>query len=310
MKINNCPECGIEINRKPTEFKKLKGLATCSKECRAKYLKTYYKGTRNPNCRYKNETNIQTFFRTKNQQIKASAKKRNLEYNLDEEYLYNLFELQKGLCYYTGVPMKLVSVDNKENNRADYDVLSVDRIDSSLGYIQDNVVLCLNMINMMKSDMKLEDLKNIFRFISLKYKDDVNIKVRKIRENSIIFKRMNFGDAGYDLFASKIEETNDLIKVYTGIGVKPEIGIYLELYPRSSIYKKNLILANSVGIIDNSYNGEIICIFRKLDRYEPIEIGERIAQIIPKKYYSLNIEEVDDFEETSRGEKGFGSSGK
>ena len=70
-----------------------------------------------------------------------------------------------------------------------------------------------------------------------------------------------------------------------------------------------MILINSVGIIDNSYRGELICIFYKLPNNSPIEIGEKIAQLIPKQYGLVNFIEVNELNETLRADKGFGSSG-
>lgn len=70
------------------------------------------------------------------------------EYNLTQEYIKQLLINQEYKDYYTGlIP------DN-------YEEYSIDRIDSSKGYIKDNVVITTNKINLMKSDMSIEEFKN------------------------------------------------------------------------------------------------------------------------------------------------------
>ena len=90
---------------------------------------------------------------------KQNAKKRNLEHNIDLEYIKELFEIQKGLCYYTGKEMFL-DTRKKENNE---DSVSLDRFDSSKGYVKGNIVLCRWIVNRMKNDI---DFKNFLQIIS------------------------------------------------------------------------------------------------------------------------------------------------
>lgn len=151
-------------------------------------------------------------------------------------------------------------------------------------------------------------------------------------------KIINDGNAGYDLFLS-----NDIIikpnKTYTqlGSGIKCEMieeyfDITLEyvngvlnmsnnkkitnnvsylLMPRSSITKYNLIMANSIGLIDASYRGEILGRVYNLNE-EDIEFkrGERLFQLVAPNLSSFNVKIVDELSETLRNEGGFGSTGK
>ena len=84
-------------------------------------------------------------------------------------------------------------------------------------------------------------------------------------------------------------------------------------YPRSSISKTPLLLANSVGIIDSGYRGQIIGAFRNLS-IEPYKVEQytRLLQICAPDLRPFTVELVDNtfFEETLRGEGGFGSTGK
>lgn len=95
------------------------------------------------------------------------------------------------------------------------------------------------------------------------------------------------------------------------------------LYPRSSIYKTPLMLANSVGIIDSGYRGWICSALRYLPRAEDdmddweyryaIEQYTKLTQICHPNLVPFLVELVDDeavLEATTRGEGGFGSTGK
>ena len=87
------------------------------------------------------------------------------------------------------------------------------------------------------------------------------------------------------------------------------------LYPRSSISKTPLIMANSVGIIDSEYRGNIMAKVRHIpfqldnqDLYK-IDVGTRLFQICAPDLSPLKVKIVNDLTSTSRGEGGFGSTG-
>lgn len=80
---------------------------------------------------------------------KQSARKKELPFELSTELLISLWEKQNGLCYYSGTEMIFDGSGKPES-------VSIDRIDSSSGYIPDNVVLCCAYINKMKSDQSIE----------------------------------------------------------------------------------------------------------------------------------------------------------
>ena len=70
------------------------------------------------------------------------------------------------------------------------------------------------------------------------------------------------------------------------------------------------MLANSVGVIDRAYTGEILVPLIKLDPNAPdLALPARIVQIIPRPIIAAEIVEVDDFDTTLRGDGGFGSTG-
>ena len=143
--------------------------------------------------------------------------------------------------------------------------------------------------------------------------------VKKLSPETLTF------DAGFDLFApcELSVSPNELIKINHNIQtsmllINPQfnnscgipVGYYL--YPRSSTGTKTpLRLANSVGIIDSGYRGNIIAAFdNKSDQQFNIEKGQRLVQICPPNLeYPLWVSLVYTLGETERGEGGFGSTG-
>lgn len=127
-------------------------------------------------------------------------------------------------------------------------------------------------------------------------------------------------DAGFDLYATSINETEDFIVYNTGIAVEIPEGYVGLVFPRSSVTKYDLMLKNSVGVIDASYRGEIMCRFQELNKYTPkfgdinsdlkkYDVGDRVAQIVFLELPKITLIEVDELSDTQRGEGGFGSSG-
>ena len=138
----------------------------------------------------------------------------------------------------------------------------------------------------------------------------MNIEIKKFHPKATIPKYSREGDAGMDLVAVEWTVENTLYVYKTGIGIKIPEGHVGLLYPRSSISKYDLSLANHVGVIDSNYVGEIILKFRKTDICPNIYlVGDRIAQLIIVPYPTINFVEVKELQETNRGSNGFGSSG-
>ena len=118
-------------------------------------------------------------------------------------------------------------------------------------------------------------------------------------------------DSGYDLTLLKVHKKIGNVTLYdTGIQVCPPCGYYFDLVPRSSVIKSGYMLANSVGVIDADYRGNIYVPLIKLDESMPdLELPKRLMQLIPRKVSQFEMEQVETFEETARGDGGFGSTG-
>lgn len=121
------------------------------------------------------------------------------------------------------------------------------------------------------------------------------------------------GDAAVDLTAtSMFTDSSGNLCYGTGIAVEIPKGYVGLVYPRSSLSKYNLILANHVGVIDSNYRGEIILRF-KLEssnfNKNVFNVGNRIAQLIIQPIPEMSFVEVSELTPTNRGSAGFGSSG-
>lgn len=298
-----CKICNSDIKLKPSHAKKIKN-PTCSRACVSKWRSAFNRGSNNPN--YKDLTSIEKVFFTRASNIALRAKTKGLECDIDYKDLLALYNSQKGLCFYSDIPLKM---PYKGNSKKTYDTMSVDRLDSSKGYVKGNIVLCLYSINMFKSDHSMEDLKFMFKSIMIKEQRDLEVKVKRLYPDSQVMTKSDPLASGYDLFTHRYEETEHFVKVYTGIALKPDSGYWFMLAPRSSSYKKGLTLYNNLGIIDQNYTGEIIGVFLKTPEYKGISVGERLLQLIPQRALSFTINEVSELENTDRGSKGFGSSG-
>lgn len=143
------------------------------------------------------------------------------------------------------------------------------------------------------------------------YGSEMLFRWNKSRKDAVAPFKSNSTDAGYDLTVlDKVKQVGKIEFYDTGIKVLPEFGWYFDLVPRSSLVKYGYMLANSVGIIDRTYTGNILVPLVKIDDSLPdISFGSRIVQIIPRPIVHVQFEEVDELDQTNRGAGGFGSTG-
>jgi dUTP pyrophosphatase len=128
-----------------------------------------------------------------------------------------------------------------------------------------------------------------------------------------------FPNSGFDLFVPETTEVTTDVKMIS-MDVKCEMldkegySAAYYMYPRSSLSKTPLMLANHVGIIDSGYRGFLIGAFRGLNLAKPyaVEKNTRLLQICHPSLCPLHVIMVDESElsDTSRGAGGFGSTGK
>ena len=137
--------------------------------------------------------------------------------------------------------------------------------------------------------------------------------VYKTCPEAIIPRQARVSDVGYDLsIIRKVKALNNVVSLYdTGIKIRVPHGYYTEIVPRSSLSKSGYVLANSIGIIDRSYNGNLYVALAKIDESaDEIQFPFRCCQLIVRKQYHMRMKETkEDLEATARGEGGFGSTG-
>jgi len=139
------------------------------------------------------------------------------------------------------------------------------------------------------------------------------VKVKKVHSEAKLPVRNNITDAGADLCSvenlSIPPQSRALVS--TGISIQlPSENVYGRIAPRSGLAFKNGIDVLA-GVIDNGYTGTIGVVLINTDKEKSfdIKIGDRIAQLIIETYHQCVFSETDNLEETSRSDKGFGSSG-
>lgn len=150
----------------------------------------------------------------------------------------------------------------------------------------------------------------------LKPNGSLQLKIKLHYPEMTLPKRAHETDSGLDLTLMRvIEKRNNVFFFDTGVSVEPPEGYYTELFPRSSIYKHDFIMTNSVGVIDAGYRGILYMPMRYVgdgDGKTAAEelVGNRIGQLILKKLEQFNTAVVTELEEADRGARGFGSSGQ
>ena len=152
----------------------------------------------------------------------------------------------------------------------------------------------------------------------------MKVNVKKLDSNAVLPTYAKHGDAGMDLTAtSKSYDEHGNVVYGTGLAFEIPNGYVGLLFPRSSNTKKDLILGNSVGVLDSGYRGEVVLKFKALDTHymqdgkltfvkkdfmHEYNIGDRIGQIIIMPYPQIEFNLVDELTTTDRGVGSFGST--
>jgi len=139
----------------------------------------------------------------------------------------------------------------------------------------------------------------------------MELKVKKIHKDSKLPLYQHQGDAGLDVFSCVdcVLEAGETKPVSTGVKVAIPEGYVGLLWDKSGISLKGV--HRLAGVIDSSYRGEVKVVMVNLGN-EPfvIEKGMKIAQLLIQKVTEVKVTESEELDETSRGDNGFGSTGK
>lgn len=146
----------------------------------------------------------------------------------------------------------------------------------------------------------------------------MRVKFKKLDPKATIPAKAHDSDFCYDCYAVSEEEIAPNVWKY-GLGfalqLETEHADYVnfgfKLNPRSSIYKTGMVLANSVGVIDEGYLGQVCAIFyHVLPNMPRYKVGDKICQINLDNSYKVDFVEVNELTSTDRNDGGFGSSDK
>ena len=134
------------------------------------------------------------------------------------------------------------------------------------------------------------------------------IRFKKLSAEAKTPERSHNTDAGYDLHCTKIVVKEKYLAYHTDIAIEMPIGMVGLAFPRSSVIKKDLMLKNSVGVIDADYRGEIIFMYNKFGD-EIFRVGDRVGQLVFLDLPNTDLVEAKELSTTDRGTGGFGSTG-
>lgn len=139
------------------------------------------------------------------------------------------------------------------------------------------------------------------------------LKIKKLNEEAIIPKIAHKGDAGMDLYSiSEVEiPVGETRLIKTGIAIQLPHMTEAQVRPRSGLaLKHSITVLNTPGTIDEGYRGEIgVILINHGKETFVVEKHMKIAQMIVKPIYEVNVVEVDELTDSERGEGGFGSTG-
>lgn len=248
--------------------------------------------------------------------IENGAKKRNIEFSISIQDAWELYLKQNKRCALSGISINFEPSTGKHESLR---TCSLDRIDSLKGYTKENIQWVHKDINIMKNKFNEDYFKDMIKKIISNNKLDV--KIKRLRHDGVVPTYSKHGDAGMDLTAtSKSYDEHGNVCYGTSLAFEIPAGYVGLLYPRSSNTKKDLILGNSVGVIDSGYRGEVVFKFKASNSINPdleivhskfwdtYNVGDRIGQIIIMPYPQIEFNLVDELSTTDRGIGGFGST--
>ena len=144
----------------------------------------------------------------------------------------------------------------------------------------------------------------------------MEIRIKKLTQTAQIPMRGSEYAAGYDLYADIQENVcvapHTSVKIPTGLALEIPEGYFGAVYARSGLAcKESLRPANCVGVIDADYRGPVMVVLHNdSEQAREITPGERVAQLVIMPFLPVVFKEMDDLSQTTRGEGGFGSTGK
>ena len=139
------------------------------------------------------------------------------------------------------------------------------------------------------------------------------LKIKKLNEEATIPNFAHKGDAGMDLYSIEavVIPSGESRLIKTGISIQLPKMTEAQVRPRSGLaLKHSITVLNTPGTIDEGYRGEIGVILINHGKSDfTVTKHMKIAQMVVKPIYDISIVEVNELDDTDRGEGGFGSTG-
>ncbi len=139
----------------------------------------------------------------------------------------------------------------------------------------------------------------------------MNIQVKKLHPEAKLPNFAHPGDAGMDLYSvvDMVLKPGERASVPTGIAIALPDGYVSLVWDKSGVSHKNGIKTLG-GVLDSGYRGEYLIGLINLSQENfEIKVGQKIAQLLIQKVEHPEIEEVEELDETARGDGRFGSTG-
>jgi deoxyuridine 5'-triphosphate nucleotidohydrolase len=246
--------------------------------------------------------------------------------NLKDQFIYNQFvkayiERYGNISTENNISKLFITFYLEKNIEYITNIYNIPHIKNKLFNLNIAIYKNANLIDFMgmmyyDDDIPFFNMKlyNNFNNILNNNENTVIPRISVFRENkeAVLPSKCRESDAGYDITIIKESKrlTDKTVLYDTGIRLDIPNGYYVEIVPRSSISKSGYMLANSIGIIDQSYRGNIFVALTKINESsDDIKLPFKCCQMILKKQiYCKIVEQEQDFESTNRNIGGFGST--
>lgn len=308
--MNNCKcdVCGKEFYRKPSHIKKAKG-HYCSKKCHYIAKKAYMLGGGNHQFGLKGSKNA-TWQSDVRESSYGYIQIRCLDHPFREKDDF-VFEHRLVAEKYLLTSENSVRINGKKYLKPGFVVhhKNFDRKDNRPENLE---VLTFSEHQKLHASLNQNKRNEKGQFV----KDEPNtIRVKRVTETAIVPERKTIGAAGFDLYADISEpvkiQPHETKLVFSGIAFEIPKNYFGAIYARSGMsVSLGLRPATCVSVIDSDYRGNIgLPIHNDSEMERVILPHERVAQIVFQKALIVDLEVVNELDETDRGEKGFGSTG-
>jgi dUTP pyrophosphatase len=137
------------------------------------------------------------------------------------------------------------------------------------------------------------------------------VNFKKLHADAKLPVKGSVGAACHDVYATSMEHKDGKCIYKLGFATQIPEGWRGVIVPRSNLSKHRWVMGNHIGIIDSDYRGEWMVVLNALEYHliPPYQVGDRVAQIYFERVSEVAFAEVDDLDQTVRGEGGFGSTG-